>query len=161
MLLGLPHLEVAGWGGIYSHQSKTSRWWRLSVAWCTGQSGAHRTCPVRQPRHPTVRVPTVGELTSGPAWMSGGAPDMYCRVSGAPSRACLTSARSGAHLMRLQVTVGAEVAVAPLSHRTVRCTPDSPVNYSGAAEANSRDWLVRSRDFLEHRTLSGVHRTVR
>jgi hypothetical protein len=67
---------------------------------------------------------TVGALTSGPAWMSGGAPDMYCRVSGAPCRACLPSARSGAHLMPLQVTVGAEVAVAPLLHRTVRCTPD-------------------------------------
>jgi hypothetical protein len=26
MLLGLPHLEVSGWGGIYSHQPKTSRW---------------------------------------------------------------------------------------------------------------------------------------
>jgi hypothetical protein len=34
--------------------------------------------------------------------------------------------------MRLQVTVGAEVAVAPQIHRTVRCTPDSLVNYSGA-----------------------------
>jgi hypothetical protein len=64
---------------------------------CTGQSGAHRTCPVRQPRHPAVGVSTVGVLTVGPAWMSGGAPDMYCRVSGAPLRACLTSARSGAH----------------------------------------------------------------
>jgi hypothetical protein len=124
MLLGLPHLEVAGWGGIYSHQPKSRRWWRLSVAWCTGQSGAHRTCPVRQPRHPADRVPTIGALTAGPAWVSGGAPDMYCGVSGAPARACLTFARSGAHLMRLQVTVGAEVAVAPLLHRTVRCTPD-------------------------------------
>jgi hypothetical protein len=52
-------------------------------------------------------VPIVGALTSGPAWMSGGAPDMHCRVSGAPLRACLTPARSGAHLMPLQVTVGA------------------------------------------------------
>jgi hypothetical protein len=124
MLLGLPLLEVAGWGGIYSHQPKSSRWWRLSVVWCTGQSGAQRTCPVRQPRHPVVRVLTVGALTSRPTWMSGGAPDMYCRVSGAPVRACLTSTRSSAYLMPLQVTVGAEVAVAPLSHRTVRCTPD-------------------------------------
>jgi hypothetical protein len=29
MLLGLPHLEVAGWGGIYSHQPNCSRWRRL------------------------------------------------------------------------------------------------------------------------------------
>jgi hypothetical protein len=29
MFLGLPHLEVAGWGGIYSHQPNCSRWRRL------------------------------------------------------------------------------------------------------------------------------------
>jgi hypothetical protein len=34
--------------------------------------------------------------------------------------------------MQLQMTVAREVAVAPLSHRTVWCAPDSPVNYSGA-----------------------------
>jgi hypothetical protein len=34
--------------------------------------------------------------------------------------------------MRLQSIVAREVAVAPLAHRTVRCAPDSPVNYSGA-----------------------------
>jgi hypothetical protein len=114
-----------GWLGVFiAPTTKLAVWWRLSVAWCTGQSSAHRTCPMRQPRHQAVRVPTVGALTAGPAWMSGGAPDMYCRVSGAPTRACLTSARSGAHLMHLQVTVGAEVVVAPLSHWTVWCTPD-------------------------------------
>jgi hypothetical protein len=32
-----------------------------------------------------------------------------------------------------------ELAVALLAHRTVRCTPDSPVNYSGA---HSRGWRV-------------------
>jgi hypothetical protein len=65
-------------GGIYSPTHQTSRLVRLSVRWRTGQSGAHRTCPVRQPRHQSCWVPTVGVLTSGPAWMSGGAPDMYC-----------------------------------------------------------------------------------
>jgi hypothetical protein len=34
--------------------------------------------------------------------------------------------------MRLQSTVACEVAVAPLTHQTVWCAPDSPVNYSGA-----------------------------
>jgi hypothetical protein len=103
-----------GWLGVFiAPTTKLAVWWRLSVAWCTGQSGAPATSPGR-------RVPTVGALTAGPAWMSGGAPDMYCRVSSAPLRACLTSTRSSAHLMLLQVTVGAEVAVAPLSHRTVR-----------------------------------------
>src|SRR6187455_1449444 len=98
-------------GGIYSPNHQTSR---LVQA---GYRMVHRTVrctsdsPVRQPRHQNRWVPTVGALTSGPAWMSGGAPDMYCRVSGAPAWACLTSARAGAHLMCLQVTVGAEVAV--------------------------------------------------
>jgi hypothetical protein len=40
---------------------------------------------------------TVGTLSYGPAWLSDGAPDKSCRLSGAPSRACLTPARSGAH----------------------------------------------------------------
>jgi hypothetical protein len=87
---------------------------------------------VRQPRHQGRWVPTVGALSSRPAWMSGGTPDMYCRVSGVPAWACLTSARAGTHSMRLQVAVGAEVSVASLSHRTC------PVNYSGLAVANSR-----------------------
>jgi hypothetical protein len=100
MLLGLPHLEVAGWGGIIATNQNLAVGEKLSVVWCTGQSGAHRTCPVRQPRHPTVRVLTVGTLTVGPALMSGGAPDIYCRLSGAPAWACLTSVRAGAHLMR-------------------------------------------------------------
>jgi hypothetical protein len=96
----LGSLECGVVGGIYNPNHPTSRLVGLSVAWCTGQSGALATSPVRW-------VPTVGALTSGPAWMSGGTPDMHCRVSGAPLRACLTSARSGAHLMPLQVTVGA------------------------------------------------------
>ena len=63
---------------------------------------------------------------------------MYCWMSGAPVLACLPSARAARAFNATQVAVGAEIAVAPLLHRTVRCTPDSPVNYSGAAEVNSR-----------------------
>src|SRR5688572_15375086 len=32
----------------------------------------------------------------------------------------------------------------PLAHRTVRCTPDSPVNYSRTSSANSRERPLRS-----------------
>jgi hypothetical protein len=96
-----------GWLGVFiTPTTKLVVWWRLSVAWCTGQSGAHRTVSVAPAMSPGRWVPTVGVLTARPAWMSGGTPDMHCRVSGAPLRACLTSARSGAHLMPLQVTVG-------------------------------------------------------
>jgi hypothetical protein len=121
-----------GWLGVFiAPTTKLAVWVEVDCRMvhrtvrCTpDMSGAHRTCPVRQPRHQNRWVPTVGALSSGPAWMSGGAPDMHCRVSDAPVWASLTSARAGAHLMRPQVAVGAEVAVAPLLHRTVRCTPD-------------------------------------
>jgi hypothetical protein len=129
-------------GGIYSPNHQTSRLVELSVRWRTGQSGAHRTCPVRQPRHQKPLGSTVGALSSGPAWMSGGAPDMHCRLSSAPAWACLTPARAARAFNASQVAVGAEIAVAPLLHQTFRCTPDSPVNYSEAAEVNSRGWRV-------------------
>jgi hypothetical protein len=71
---------------------------------------------------------------------SGGTPDRHCSVSGAPSGSALTLARTVAHLMPSVDDHWREVAIAPLAHRTVRCytgqssaTPDSPVNYSGAA----------------------------
>jgi hypothetical protein len=49
------------------------------------------------------------------------------------SMVCLTSARAARAFNAPQVAVGAEIAVAPELHRTVRCTPDSPMNFSGLA----------------------------
>jgi hypothetical protein len=124
-----------GWG-IYSPNHQLDRWWRPSVRWRTGQSGAHRTCPVPPPRHQCRWKLTVGVLTSGPASMSGGAPDMHCSLSGAPAWATQTSARAARALNAVAGSRWREVAVAPRTHRTC------PVNYSGAAFANSRDWRV-------------------
>jgi hypothetical protein len=72
-----------------------------------GEAGcrwAHRTfrcatghCPVRQPRHPTVRVltvSTVGSMTSWGTGQSGVAPDRHCSLSGAPSGGCSDSTRT-------------------------------------------------------------------
>jgi hypothetical protein len=68
---------------------------------------------------------TVGVLSCGPAWLSGGAPDRPCRLSGVPpAHALLLCARRRA-FNALQSTVAREVAVTPLSHRTVRCAPDT------------------------------------
>jgi hypothetical protein len=50
-------------------------------------------------------------------------------------------------------------AALPWSTGPVRCTPDSPVNYSGVASGNSRRWRVCVE--VLWCTLSGVHRTVR
>jgi hypothetical protein len=91
---------------------------------------------------------TVGALSCGPAWLSGGAPDRPCRLSGVPFARALLLCTHRRTFNALQSTVARKVVVAPLSHRTVRCAPD----ISGA---DSRSWRVQSRSSLEHRTLSG------
>jgi hypothetical protein len=98
---------------------------------------AHRTvrcatghCPVRQPRHPTVRVRPLELLTCGP-------PDspvvhrtglVHCPVRHLTLALTLRaqSALFIVHCSRFRRPL-AQVAVAPLG------TPDSPVNYSGVA----------------------------
>jgi hypothetical protein len=89
---------------------------------------AHRTvrcttghCPVRQPRHPTVRVRPLELLSSG----TPNSPVVH-RTSpiDCPVRRlahALTSARTVAHLMSSADDRWREVVVAPLAHWTVRC----------------------------------------
>jgi hypothetical protein len=88
---------------------------------------AHRTvrcatvhCPVRQPRHPTVRVRPLELLSSGspdsPMVHRTGPVDCLVRRLAR----VLTSARTVAHLMSSADDRWREVAVAPLAHRTVR-----------------------------------------
>jgi hypothetical protein len=122
-----------GWLGVFiAPTTKLAVWWWLTVEWCTGQSGAPATSPGRWDS-------TVGASDFWARLAVQCTPDKYCRLSGAPSHACLTSARFWHALNASAGDRWREVAVAPLAHRTVGCTPDSPVNYSGA---NSRDWRV-------------------
>jgi hypothetical protein len=112
MWKNLDHLNV-GWLGVFiTPTTKLAVWWRL----LSQVSGAPATSPGRW-------VSTVGALTCGAAWLSGGAPDKSCRLSGAPPARALSSARAARALNALQTTVAREVAVAPLAHRTVRCVP--------------------------------------
>jgi hypothetical protein len=84
---------------------------------------AHRTLSGAPATSPGRWVPTVGALTYGPAWLSGGAPDKSCRLSGVPPvRALLLCAL--ARIKCVAVDRWREVVVAPLAHRTVRCAPD-------------------------------------
>ncbi len=121
---------------------------------CTPDSPVN--CPVPQPRHQCRWILTVGASDFWARLDVRCTPDMSCSLSDAPVWARLTSARAARALNASQVAVGAEIVVAPLLHRTVRCTPDSPVNFSGAAVVNSRGWRVQSRSPLEHQTLSGA-----
>jgi hypothetical protein len=52
MLLGLPHLEMAGWGGIYRPHPPNSCWTESSSFLSTGTPDTVRC----QPRLPTVEV---------------------------------------------------------------------------------------------------------
>jgi hypothetical protein len=102
--------------------------WAHQTVWCTT---GH--CSVHQPCHPTVRVLTVwtvGALTSWGTAQSGAAPDRSCSLSGAPSGAALTLLELSAHYSRCRRPL--ELTVALASHCSGG-TPDSPVNYSGAA----------------------------
>jgi hypothetical protein len=78
-------------GGIYSPQPPKQPLGEAAVDGCTGH------CPVRQPRHPTVRVraqTTIGALSSSGTGQSGVAQDKHCSLSGAPLAAALTPART-------------------------------------------------------------------
>jgi hypothetical protein len=83
--------------------------------------------PVRQPRHPTVRVltvSTIGALTSWGTGQSGAAPDSHCSLSGAPSGAALTLRELSAHCAVVSRPLESTVA---LARRCFAGTPDSPV----------------------------------
>jgi hypothetical protein len=88
--------------------------------------------PVRQPRHPTVRVLmvlTVGALSAWGTGQSGATPNRHYSLSSAPSGAALTPRELSAHCSAFAGFRWSR----PLrwSHCSTG-TPDSPVNYSGA-----------------------------
>jgi hypothetical protein len=85
--------------------------------------------PVREPRHPTVRVltvSTVGALTAWGTRQSGAAPDRHCSLSGAPSSAALTLRELSAHCSRCRRPLELTIA---LGSRCSAGTPDSPVTH--------------------------------
>jgi hypothetical protein len=108
--------------------------------WKAVCSMAHRTVrctpdsPVPPPRHHCRWILAV---EASDLWARLGVrctPDRYCLLSGVPVWARLTSARAARAFIALQVAVGAEIAVALETHRTVRCTPDSPVHTGQSGE---------------------------
>jgi hypothetical protein len=110
-----------GWG-IYSPNHQNVVVGRLLSHGAPDSPVRHRTLSGAPATSAGRWVLTVGALTCGASGLSGGAgaPDRSCRLSGAPPARALTLARTVAHLMRLQSTVACDVAVAPLTHRTVR-----------------------------------------
>jgi hypothetical protein len=110
-------LSCGGWEVFIAPTTKTTVG-RVTVDGRTGH------CPVRQPRHPTVRVltvSTIGALTAWATGQSGAASDSHCSLSGAPSGAALT--------LRALLTLSVDRWSRPLrwrpllrlAHRTVWC----------------------------------------
>jgi hypothetical protein len=146
-------------GGIYSPQPLPSRWQSLLAMVTPDSPVTHRTvivhCPVRAT---SARLLGFGAVDR---W----SPLSFCCTgqSGAtsdsswPLASALWLLRGTIHhCSSEQSTVGTQGVVAPLAHWIVRCTPDSPVNYSGGCPWNSREWLVWFRSGLVHQTLSGA-----
>jgi hypothetical protein len=107
-------------GGIYNpnHQK-----WPLGDCLSHGAPDSqvrHRTLSGAPATSPGRWVPTVGALSCGPAWLSGGVPDKPCRLSGVPPARALSLCARRRAFNALQPTVAREVAIAPLAHRTVR-----------------------------------------
>jgi hypothetical protein len=116
----LDDLNVGVVGVFIAPTTKLDRWWRLLSTGAPDSLVRHRTLFGAPVTSPSRWVPTVGALSCGPAWLSGGAPDRPCRLSDVPpARALLLCARRRA-FNALQSTVAHEVAVAPLAHRTVQ-----------------------------------------
>jgi hypothetical protein len=118
-----------GWG-IYSPNHQSGRWgWLLSYG-VPNSLVRHRTLSGAPATSPNYWGSTVGALASGATGQSGGALDRSCSLSGAPSGAALTSTRARAHCL-----LSLFICRRPLarSSRYSAGTPDSPVNYSGAA----------------------------
>jgi hypothetical protein len=107
-LENLDDLNV-GWLGVFiTPTTKLVVWWRLLSHGAPDSPVHHRTLSGAPATSPGHWVPTVGALTCGPAWLSGGAPDKSYRLSGVPpTRALLHCARWRA-LNVLQTTVGAK-----------------------------------------------------
>jgi hypothetical protein len=91
---------------------------------------SHRTLSGAPATSPGRWVPTVGASDRWAIGQSGGAPDSHYSLSGAPSGVALTSARAGMHCSLLLFRCRRSLALC--SHYSAG-TPDSPVNYSGAA----------------------------
>jgi hypothetical protein len=95
-------------GVFIAPTTKLAVWWRLLSHGAPDSPVRHRTVSGAPATSPGRWVLTVEALTCGSAWLSGGAPDRPYRLPGVPPARALTSARAPAHLMPLQLTVGAK-----------------------------------------------------
>ena len=131
MRLGVPFIAPRQLGAV---ENKSGRPSLPSVVGRTGQSGAHRT--VSGARFLSL-YGEADRCRSGSRWRTG---HVRC-TSDSPVP---PSSRWPGHVSRADRAAD-RWPCRPLAHRTVRCTPDSPVNYSRTSTMNSRERPLRSR----------------
>jgi hypothetical protein len=117
-------------GGIYSPNHQNGRWEGLLSMGAPDSPMRHRTLSGAPATSPNRSGSTVGALTGGATGQSGGAPDRYCSLSGAPSGAALTLRALSAHCapvsrpLKSIVALGSRCSTgtpySPLAHRTAR-----------------------------------------
>jgi hypothetical protein len=114
------------------------RWAHRTVRWCTGQSLFTVRCAPRQRAHWGLELLIVGTLCP---FATLDSPVPHRTVRWPLTSMLWLLCGTVEHYSLLQSTIGAQGVIASLAHRTVQCTPDSPVNYSGERPENSREWL--------------------
>ena len=119
MRLGVPFIAPRQLGAV---ESKLGRQILPSVDWRTGQSGAHRT--LSGARFPSF-YGEADRCRSGSRWRTG-------HVRCTPDSPVPPSDRWLGHVSRADRAADRWPS-RPLAHRTVRCTPGSPVNYNRGA----------------------------
>jgi hypothetical protein len=96
----LENLDASECGGGWGIYSPNHQKWSLGGCLSHGAPDSpvrHQTLSDAPATSRSRWILTAGAEVFWATGQSGGAPDRSCRLSGAPSRACLTSARSGAH----------------------------------------------------------------
>ena len=141
MRLGFPFIAPRQLGAV---ESNLGRQFLPSVAWRTGQSGAHRT--LSGARFLSLNS-AADRCRFGSRWRTG-------HVRCTPDSPVPPSDRWLGHVSRAD-SAADRWPGRPLAHRTVRCTPDSPVNFSRSRRRKPESGLF-GRGSLAHRTLSGA-----
>ena len=131
MRLGVPFIAPRQLGAV---ESNLGRLILPSVDWRTGQSGAHRT--LSGARFLSLNG-AADRWQPESRWRTG---HVWCT----PDSPVPSSSRWLGHVSRADCAAD-RWPCRPLAHRTVRCTPDSPVNFSRTSPVNSREQPVRPR----------------
>jgi hypothetical protein len=129
--LGVPFIAPRQLGAV---ESNLGRQFLPSVAWRTGQSGAHRTLSGARFLSLTGAA---DRWQPESRWRTG-------HVRCTPDSPVPPSSRWLGHVSRADRATDRWLTGQSGAHRTVRCTPDNPVNYSRTSPVNSRERPVLS-----------------